>query len=140
MKGTSAVITWDRLDTAKTRLFPLQWCRLATGQWQTVRTDLADGLCIVDNLVQGETYSFRVMSHGLDLGPATLASQRSEPSLPSPPLTVPLTDLSATVAGVPPLTRSDTGVELPDPAWQPDFELQYIKLEEVGRGRFAVVR
>lgn len=88
----------------------------------------------MDSLVQGETYSFRVLSHGLDADSAV-----SEPSLPSPPLTVPLTDLTSAIAGVPPSDKKDT-TELPDPAWQPDFELQYIELEEVGRGRYSVVR
>ena len=38
-------------------------CRIATGHWQTVRDGLTECLCIVDCLVQGETYSFRVLSH-----------------------------------------------------------------------------
>ena len=65
----------------------------------------------------------------------------SDPSLPSTPLTIPLSDLSSTVAGVPSSTNETTDLQqLLDPAWRPDFELQYIELEEVGRGRFSVVR
>ena len=138
LKGSSAVVTWDRGDTAKERVFSLQMCRIATGHWQTVRDSLADGLCIVDSLVQGETYSFRVISHA----PGDITALVSEPSQPSPPLTIPLSDLSSTVAGVPPpssLDKTDI-TQLLDPAWRPDFELQYIELEEVGRGRFSVVR
>ena len=131
LKGSSAVVTWDRLETAGGRVFCLQMCRLATGHWQTVRDNLTEGLCIVDSLMQGETYSFRVLSHS----PTDLTTAVSEPSPPSPPLTVPLADLGPAVAGVPPSLT-----ELLDPAWRPDFELQYIELEEVGRGRVAVVR
>ena len=67
-------------------------------------------------------------------------------SLSSPPLTVPLPDLPADLpAGLHNSSLSNssaslTSAQLPDPAWQPDFELQYIELEEVGRGRFSVVR
>ena len=138
LRGNSAVVTWDRADTGKDRVFSLQMCRIATGHWQTVRDGLTEGLCIVDSLVQGETYSFRVLSHGqADLA----ASLVSEPSPPSLPLTVPLSDLSSTVAGVPATKEDNTDIrQLLDPAWRPDFELQYIELEEVGRGRCSVVR
>ena len=138
LRGNSAVVTWDRADTGKDRVFSLQMCRIATGHWQTVRDGLTEGLCIVDSLVQGETYSFRVLSHGqADL----VASLVSEPSPPSLPLTVPLSDLSSTVAGVPATKEDNTDIrQLLDPAWRPDFELQYIELEEVGRGRCSVVR
>ena len=61
--GNSAVVTWDRCDTGLDRVFRLQMCRIATGHWQTVRDGLTECLCIVDCLVQGETYSFRVLSH-----------------------------------------------------------------------------
>ena len=131
LKGSSAVVTWDRAETGGGRVFCLQMCRLATGHWQTVRDNLTEGLCIVESLVQGETYSFRVLSHS----PSDLTTAVSEPSPPSPPLTVPLADLGPAVAGVPPSLT-----ELLDPAWRPDFELQYIELEEVGRGRVSVVR
>ena len=139
LRGNSAVVTWDRADTGKDRVFSLQMCRIATGHWQTVRDGLSDGLAIVDSLVQGETYSFRVLSHG---GQSELAASLvSEPSPPSLPLTVPLSDLSSTVAGVPAPAEDNTDIrQLLDPAWRPDFELQYIELEEVGRGRCSVVR
>ena len=137
LKGSSAVVTWDRLETGGGRVFCLQLCRLATGHWQTVRDNITEGLCIVEGLVQGETYSFRVLSHS----PADSTTAVSEPSPPSPPLTVPLADLGPAVAGVPPHSQDKAEVtELLDPAWRPDFELQYIELEEVGRGRVAVVR
>lgn len=136
LKGSSAVVTWDRGDTGHDRVFSLQMCRIATGHWQLVRDNIDDGLCIVDSLVQGETYSFRVVSHA----PGDAASLVSEPSLPSTPLTVPLSDLSSTVAGVPSSSDHTNIAQLLDPAWRPDFELQYIELEEVGRGRFSVVR
>ena len=55
----------------------------------------------------------------------------SLPSLPSPPLTVPLTDLSQAVTGSTVLARGRTVPEFPDPTWLRDFELQYIELEEV---------
>jgi hypothetical protein len=55
----------------------------------------------------------------------------SPPSLPSPPLTVPLTDLSQAVTGGTVLARGRTLPDFPDPAWLKDFELQYIELEEV---------
>merc|ERR1719273_2771903 len=63
LRGSRAVVSWERGDTAASRVFSLQMCRLATGHWATVRDNLAEGLCIVDSLVQGETYSFRVVSH-----------------------------------------------------------------------------
>ena len=138
LRGSSAVVTWDRGDTGRDRVFSLQMCRISTGHWQTVRDGLSDGLAIVDSLVQGETYSFRVMSHGQSEVAASLVS---EPSPPSLPLTVPLSDLSSTVAGVPAPAGDTTDIrQLLDPAWRPDFELQYIELEEVGRGRCSVVR
>ena len=61
---------------------------------------------------------------------------------PSPPLTVPLAAaIGARVPGVP---REDQQGEQAGQdnsgLWQQDFELQYIELEEVGRGRVAVVR
>ena len=130
------MVTWDRCETGKDRVFSLQMCRIATGHWQTVRDDLSDGLCIVDSLVQGETYSFRVLSHA----PGDSSVMVSEPSQPSTPLTVPLSDLNSTVAGVPSSNDTTDINQLLDPAWRPDFELQYIELEEVGRGRFSVVR
>ena len=142
LRGSSAVVSWERGDTAASRVFSLQMCRLATGHWATVRDNIAEGLCIVDSLVQGETYSFRVVSHA----PGTPALV-SEPSPPSPPLTVPLADISCVVApglgGAAPPTSSPAQAapsQLLDPAWRPDFELQYIELEEVGRGRRSVVR
>ena len=44
------------------------------------------------------------------------------------------------MAGVPHSQDKAEVTELLDPAWRPDFELQYIELEEVGRGRVAVGR
>ena len=99
------------------------------GAWAEVRAGLADGLCIVDSLLPGEVYSFRVVCSP-PAGPPSL------PPAPSPPLTVPLPDLP--LAHPSPLAAP--AAQLPDPAWQPDFELQYIELEEVGRGRYSVVR
>jgi len=59
----------------------------------------------------------------------------------TPPLTVPLPDLPTSSAGLHSSnSATSSSTPLPDPAWQPDFELQYIELEEVGRGRFSVVR
>ena len=136
LKGSSAVVSWDRLETGGGRVFCLQQCRLATGHWQTVRDNITEGLSIVEGLVQGETYSFRVLSHSPDDSTTAV----SEPSPPSPPLTVPLADLGPAVAGVPHSQDKAEVTELLDPAWRPDFELQYIELEEVGRGRVAVVR
>jgi hypothetical protein len=52
----------------------------------------------------------------------------SLPSPPSPPLTIPLTDLTQAVTV---LARGRAVPEFPDPVWLRDFELQYIELEEV---------
>jgi hypothetical protein len=70
--------------------------------------------------------SCRVVSHiSSAAGPLC-----SPPSLPSPPLTVPLLDLSQAVTV---LARPGRAAhpDCPDPVWQRDFELQYIELEEV---------
>lgn len=120
LKGTSAVITWERSEGADERALRLEWCRLAGGQWQTVKENLQDGLCIVDNLVPGETYSFRLLSYSLDG-----SSPDSDPSLPSPPLTVPLGDGAGSS-----LLSIQRKVDH-DPTLQTNFEQQYIELEEV---------
>jgi len=138
--GWQAVVTWDPGETPEGRTFTLQYCSWGEGrEWSTVKSGLSDGLCLVHHLAPGQVYSFRVFSTGMT-GPVSAFS------LSSPPLTIPLPDLPADLpAGLHNSNLSNssaslTSTQLPDPAWQPDFELQYIELEEVGRGRFSVVR
>ncbi|XP_023330642.1 triple functional domain protein isoform X4 [Eurytemora carolleeae] len=130
LKGTSALLSWDTGDISQ-RAFRLEWCEVSVGQWKVVKDNLTEGVCLVDNLVQGETYSFRLISYSLDC-----SSPDSEPSLPCPPLTVPLGEGQT---GSALLALQQRKVDT-DPALQTNFEQQYIELEEVGRGRFSVVR
>ncbi len=79
------------------------------------------------------------------------SSPDSEPSLPSPPLTIPLvdiphsadvnvrykpvgSDISAVLNGSGIMTAKTSAVV------STNFENEYIELEELGRGRFSVVR
>ena len=100
----------------------LEWCEVSVGQWKVVKDNLTEGVCLVDNLVQGETYSFRLISYSLDC-----SSPDSEPSLPCPPLTVPLGEGQT---GSALLALQQRKVDT-DPALQTNFEQQYIELEEV---------
>jgi len=150
LKGTSAVLTWDTtsLDTSNSgsgRAYRLEWCQLATGRWNTTKSGLtiSQGHAQVDNLTQGETYSFRLISYAVaDSG----GGPDSEPSLPSAPLTVPLMDPALTPGGGAFLSlqkRVSQGQQAAhhhDPTLHTNFEQQYIELEELGRGRFSVVR
>ena len=60
----------------------------------------------------------------------------SASSSPSPPLTVPLPDLPTTSPGLHQATlhsdsNTTSATQLPDPAWQPDFELQVTHLDSI---------
>lgn len=139
-------------------------CRLrSSSDWTTVKSNLSESSCVVEGLLEGETYAFRVRSHagtgGVDEGSGSV----SEPSKPSAPLTIPLGDaLGLTPGQVTPCLaaggssrRSSSsgsslvgagpsggpaGVPPLDSCWQRDFERRFIELEELGRGRFSVVR
>ena len=116
--------------------------------------------CTVHSLKQGETYTFRVIAIANSISGSN--GQRSdicsEPSPPSNPLTIPLGDIplggnvGATSQGALSSRRSSTSSgsgscstagslhESLDSCWKRDFERRYIELEELGRGRFSVVR
>merc|ERR1712223_1348656 len=82
----------------------------------------------------------------------------SEPSPPSNPLTIPLGDIplggnvgttsqgalssrrSSTSSGSGSCSTAGSLQESLDSCWKRDFERRYIELEELGRGRFSVVR
>ena len=133
LKGTSVVLTWDHVPDD--RAVSIESTRLrSNNQWILVKRNVTKSLALLDGLEAGETYSFRVFTHDLD----DLTSGVSEPSLPSQPLSVPLGDLAPSFPPHPRERRAPSA-EL-DAVWQRDFERQYIELEELGRGRFAVVR
>ena len=96
-------------------------------------------------ILSGCTYSFRLVSYS-----PNSTTPDSEPSLPSPPLTIPLVD----VPGLPEKSAnrqkpkpSENGIvnnysnsTTPTSNVKTNFEEEYIELEELGRGRFSVVR
>lgn len=134
------------LPLSRYRHFTVESTKLRSSEWKVVKQNISEGHCVIDNLEPGETYSFRVVSHLAD------RSDKSEPSMPSQPLIVPLGDVSSISSGGSGSVtgsigsqdsflkkRSSSSHEL-DACWQRDFERQYIELEELGRGRFSVVR
>ena len=136
LKGTSTVLTWETKESTDV-YFSLEACRLRSSEpWTVIKTNIHEGLCVVDNLRHGETYSFRVICHAV-------SGEASEPSSPSNPLTIPLQDAapSTLLASRRSSTSNSEGSSAAlDHGWQRDFERKYIELEELGRGRFSVVR
>ena len=56
--------------------------------------DHGHGSCTIDNLRQGETYTFRVTAFVSSIGnDGKSVDTHSDPSLPSDPLTIPLIDI-----------------------------------------------
>ena len=76
--GWQAVVTWDPADTPEGRTFTLQCCRCSPsktapkqphsnhimyrlaeggGEWNTVKSGLTDGICLVDHLAPGQVGS-----------------------------------------------------------------------------------
>jgi kalirin len=148
LKGTTAVLGWDSdvgggLGTVH---YTVECCRLtdrSSNAWTVVNRNVADGMCVVQDLEPGETYTFRITCHRTS---STFsddsATEQSEPSLPSNPLTVPPSSAEQHRMmgdGNNPLLKRNSMHDL-DACWQRDFERQYIELEELGRGRFSVVR
>ena len=135
LRGTTAIVSWDQSEQPASCSYTVECCRItdcSSKSWTVVNKNMADEVCVVRDLLPGETYSFRV-----------LADNCREPSLPSIPLTVPpsFSPLSEmiTVAVNNPLHKRNSFQDLDD-CWQRDFERQFIELEELGRGRFSVVR
>ena len=136
--------------------FSVEACRLRSSEpWTVIKTDVTETVCQIDHLKFGETYSFRVTSHHQGAG------HTSDPSPPSNPLVIPLQDvinnmqsmqggggmmgtsrrLSSTSNNSSSCDSSTTtGEAVTASLWQRDFERKYIELEELGRGRFSVVR
>lgn len=91
--------------------FYIEYCKLGTGEWITCNgnTPINTFSYTIDELIPGETYSFRIV-----------ASQNQLVSLPSIAVTLPVAE---------------------NLRWQQEqFTRRYIELEEIGRGRFSVVR
>ncbi len=154
LRGTTAVLAWDSNDRGSneqvgTVSYTIECCRLSGGNssggnsWAVVNRNVVDGVCVVQDLEPGETYSFRVIAHRSSTFDASSEPEQSEPSLPSKPLTVPgasaVKKRTTDDANNPLRLKRDSLQEL-DSCWQRDFERQYIELEELGRGRFSVVR
>lgn len=164
LRGTSVVLRWDSQEVCvEGTSFSLETCRLRSSEpWAVIKSNIREGLCQIDNLKYGETYSFRVLCH-------SPSGETSEPSPPSNPLTIPLLQHQETVQPSSQQTlttassrRSSTSNSegsssamagsggggcggsgsggLDTSCWQRDFERKYIELEELGRGRFSVVR
>ena len=127
LRETTAVLALEHATDAS---FTVECCRITdpNKSWTVVNKNPAGGICIVEDLTPGETYSFRVSVDGC-----------SETSLPSNPLTVPPLSEVIAVAVNNPLHKRNSFQDLDD-CWQRDFERQFIELEELGRGRYAVVR
>ena len=127
LRETTAVLALEHATDAS---FTVECCRITdpNKSWTVVNKNATGGMCIVEDLTPGETYSFRVSVDGC-----------SETSLPSNPLTVPPLSEVIAVAINNPLHKRNSFQDLDD-CWQRDFERQYIELEELGRGRYAVVR
>lgn len=127
LRGTTAILAWEQAACSS---YAVECCRITdpNKSWTVVDRNVADAMCVVQDLTPGETYSFRV-----------LPDSCGEPSLPSNPLTVPPLSEVIAVAVNNPLLKRNSFHDLDD-CWQRDFERQYIELEELGRGRFAVVR
>ena len=130
----SARLEWpvSEADQDMGRVFTVESCRLHSSSWLAVKRNIAGGSCNIHRLEPGETYGFRVFSHCTDGG------DRSEPSLPSQPLFVPNNNSNGGQESDP-LRKRSSRQDL-DSCWQRDFERRYIELEELGRGRFSVVR
>ncbi|CAB4064107.1 Triple functional domain protein [Lepeophtheirus salmonis] len=143
LKGSSVVLIWDYSDVMTKLSFTVEYCRLRSGHWTPVKTNINGGLCIIDNLCPGETYSFRILA----VDDESVVS--SQPSLPSQPLAIPLGgDFHAVGGGgnfqcssrkIPHRTLP-TNTPLESTLWKRDFERKFIELEELGRGRYSVVR
>ena len=128
LRETTAILAWEQASCLSP--YTVECCRITdpNKSWNVVNRNVADAMCVVQDLTPGETYSFRVLPDGC-----------GEPSLPSNPLTVPPLSEVIAVAVNNPLHKRNSFQDLDD-CWQRDFERQYIELEELGRGRFAVVR
>ncbi len=136
LRDRSAVLSWSSM--AASPRFAVEICRLrppSSSDWRVVRWDLREARCVLETLQAGETYFFRVFAHD--------ESGRSSESGPtSQPLVLPATGdaSSSTWTASNMLQKRDSSADLDPALWQRDFERRYIELEELGRGRFAVVR
>ena len=136
LQGTTAIVSWVQSEQPESSSsYTVECCRItdcSSKSWTVVNKNVTDSVCVVQDLLPGETYSFRV-----------LADNCREPSLPSNPLTVPPSSsplsemINAALSN--PLHKRNSFQDLDD-CWQRDFERQFIELEELGRGRFSVVR
>ena len=120
LKDTSAVLEWDistssntvsNSETPPIRKYKLEACRLRSSEsWSPINAEVQttkgnghdDGhaFCTVNNLRQGETYTFRVTAVVASTGSNGQSSDiSSKPSLPSNPLTIPLGDIPSATVG-----------------------------------------
>ncbi|XP_059088154.1 triple functional domain protein-like isoform X1 [Tigriopus californicus] len=131
LQDDTAVLTWD-LSPNSGFVTSVEACQLRSNQWRVVKSQIPDGVCIVSGLILGETYCFRIQHHSLD---RVVCSPKSPPSQP---LAVPFKD------GRFPGQELNRNLRAPsaelDETWQLDFERKFIELEELGRGRYSVVR
>lgn len=130
--NNSALLFWPPITT-KSVVYSVESSRLHSNEWKPIQVSLDDNKCWVSGLQAGETYGFRVVAHLKD------GSGSSQPSPPSQPLSIPIGRISGDLGNNPLAGRKSSHVDL-DALWQRDFERQYIELEELGRGRFSVVR
>lgn len=127
LKGTTAILEWPNKSSV---FYTVESCKLHSTQWIKIKSGLQTGVCQIEDLEPGETYGFRIYCTSPD------GSKRSEPSPPSQPVIVPQTRNPD--FGLRKMNRNSCDDY--DSFWQRDFERQYIELEELGRGRFGVVR
>lgn len=108
LSSSSVKLEWENESYTH---FYVEYCKLGTGEWITANshTPISTFSYIIEQLIPGETYSFRIV-----------ASQNQLVSLPSVAVTLPVSE---------------------NLRWQQEqFNSRYIEYEEIGRGRFSIVR
>ena len=112
----------------------MECCKLHSHTWTVVQRNVRKNEILINGLDHLETYGFRVFSHLAD------GAEPSEPSLPSQPVVIPPAKRPDGSNFTHHPLRKGQDLDFDGPPWQRDFERQFIELEELGRGRFGVVR
>lgn len=108
ISSTSVLLEWN---SDYYQQFWIEYCQLGTGEWLSPNTNhvVQAQSYTVENLIPGETYSFRI-----------IAVQNKLVSLPSIAITLPVAD---------------------NLRWQQEqLKIRYVEIQEIGRGRFSIVR
>ncbi|CAE1271113.1 Kalirin,Rho guanine nucleotide exchange factor 25,Triple functional domain protein,Death-associated protein kinase 1,Death-associated protein kinase 3 [Acanthosepion pharaonis] len=97
-----------------------RFCGTKSGEWQTAIPYVPTTSQVVEDLLPGSTYQFQVRANN--------AVGVSDPSFASDPVTIP--------------TESELSgrEEMVGAIWKATFDYDYNELDELGRGRFAVVK